>query len=475
MEEILLCKTLNSYINDPVYENIMERELKIRSNKFENNDSLIHIKEDLLTDIFNLHRQSYDIFEIEDENQLNYYFLNTRRENEILDEDDVRTYDVLKSKLTSIITKILGSNGMYKNMVIAGGFVYSYLFSKLRESQDIDIFFVSEDDNFDFESYLEKILSNLRHYYCGGYNFNISRSSNAITLNIDDNLFGFGSVTKLQFVLKSYKNISQILHSFDIGPCAIGIYDGKIFCTERFVFSLVTRQINIDHRLVSSSYIERLLKYMDRDFAVYSDIAMNICDTPEINFVDDQIYIPETLFLHPNNNIKLSINEYYSYLTKNTIMFKKHVSQLNGALLFLFYTGFINNEYIKLSYKKYFLNKLILKSENSGGYDTNDHKKSESSEKFCVKEGENYGKILMMTYYHKVKKNYCSNIREVEKIFNNIWNGKSSDDTLNNLKIDNIKDKVKFVRDNLELQGSYSSGSFEPIEVTKEEFYLGSY
>ena len=59
--------------------------------------------------------------------------------------------------------------------------------------------------------------------------------------------------------------------------------------TERCKFSLQTRRIDIDHTLVSESYVERLWKYNKRRFYTYFDIEINSGNEGSVSIDMDRI------------------------------------------------------------------------------------------------------------------------------------------------------------------------------------------
>lgn len=72
----------------------------------------------------------------------------------------------------------------------------------------------------------------------------------------------------IQLILRDYKYPSEILYGFDL-DCVGVMWDGKkLYATEIAYYSWKNKVNWFDHRRVSSSYIHRLCKYMNRGFHI---------------------------------------------------------------------------------------------------------------------------------------------------------------------------------------------------------------
>ena len=100
---------------------------------------------------------------------------------------------------------------------------------------------------------IEEIITRLKEFKSG----NILRTANAI------------SIGDVQIILRLYKNISEIIHGFDVDCACVAFDFEKIWLTPRAYFSLKYMLNFIDFDRMSPSYEFRLSKYMKRGFSVY--------------------------------------------------------------------------------------------------------------------------------------------------------------------------------------------------------------
>lgn len=75
-------------------------------------------------------------------------------------------------------------------------------------------------------------------------------------------------VKEYQCILRLYRSASEILHGFDVDCCSVG-YDGKdLWITDRALYALVNETNTVNFERMSPSYLDRLIKYGTRGFAV---------------------------------------------------------------------------------------------------------------------------------------------------------------------------------------------------------------
>lgn len=104
----------------------------------------------------------------------------------------------------------------------------------------------------------------------------IVRTQHAVTMSIftdeDLNSKDFSTyrapVFKIQVILRLYNSIAQVLSGFDIDAACIA-YDGKqLYCMQRFVRVLKCGINIVDPERQSTTYAQRLRKYLDRGVAI---------------------------------------------------------------------------------------------------------------------------------------------------------------------------------------------------------------
>jgi hypothetical protein len=153
------------------------------------------------------------------------------------------------------------------------------------------------------------------------YNANLQTSifvlqnGNTITLHVDK--------LKIQFILRLYNTMSEVLHGFDLGSSAVG-FDGKnVYFTSLSKFCY-ENMINIyDGTRRSTTYESRLQKYFHQGFKIVLpnlDISKlkttyfkykipEVCELPHLPFVYDNIdknMIIVKKFVYDNNIAPLS-------------------------------------------------------------------------------------------------------------------------------------------------------------------------
>lgn len=170
---------------------------------------------------------------------------------------------------SEILSKLIGKFRFLKtvdlkNILIAGGSVLGALCDDYYdEKSDIDLFFCRIPE-YDLNSRLRKFLIELNTYLEEYDNLiRVVRSEHAITI-----IYGPKS-HKIQIVLRSYKTPSEVLHGFDIGCCAVGIWEGEFITTTLGKFALKYGLNIFDLSRRSTSYEYRILvKYAKRGFGV---------------------------------------------------------------------------------------------------------------------------------------------------------------------------------------------------------------
>lgn len=153
------------------------------------------------------------------------------------------------------LMNLLGiTNTKEKGVLVAGGSVFCTLFGmKIR---DYDLFFYGYDESEAYEIINRTISSP---------NVNkVTRTSYAITF-VSNNIWR----TDIQFILRLYQSIPQILLGFDLDCSRIGCDGENIWITESALFSLKNSVNIVDFDRMGHSYEYRLAKYSKRNISVY--------------------------------------------------------------------------------------------------------------------------------------------------------------------------------------------------------------
>lgn len=101
-------------------------------------------------------------------------------------------------------------------------------------------------------------------HYFNRYNFNITRTKNALTFS-----FGyFENIKDYQIILRLYQTPSEILHGFDVDCCCMGYNRDGLWMTQRCLYSLTYGYNTVNFNRMSPSYEYRLAKYGTRGMAI---------------------------------------------------------------------------------------------------------------------------------------------------------------------------------------------------------------
>jgi hypothetical protein len=175
----------------------------------------------------------------------------------------------IRSKLIDVLCKL-----DMTNVAIAGGSIICYLTGDRIE--DVDMFFTAIDASLYSMNHANKtILGNINYLreelYSLGLGLIIRRTSNAITLIIAENHNDHkpNVILELQYILRIYNNVNEVLMGFDIDSCCFAYHDGKLITTKRGMFSLKYNVNCVDFTRLSPTYERRLVKYFERGFNIY--------------------------------------------------------------------------------------------------------------------------------------------------------------------------------------------------------------
>jgi hypothetical protein len=157
-----------------------------------------------------------------------------------------------KSKFSD---KLMNDFDFGKNLILAGGSVNSIILK--QEVNDYDVFCITKDYN---QAIYE--IKRLHQYLLTKTTYKIVmiRNQHAITFRSKD--------IKVQFILRLYNSIIQVISGFDIDSCCVA-YDGiHVYGMPRYVRSVIYGYNFTDPDRQSLTYSSRLIKYQKRRFAI---------------------------------------------------------------------------------------------------------------------------------------------------------------------------------------------------------------
>ena len=275
---------------------------------------------------------------------------------------------------------------------IAGGSLFTLINSGyLAQDQDIDLFLFDdyyEEKPYNYINLINRLVHRLfMDQTVSRTSIKVTDSELSTTISFDMQVLvqflplfypsptNFKTIN-IQIIKKIYPNFSLLLHGFDIGASSIGLYNDEFYMTERFYYSLITRQIPIDYELVSLSYAERLNKYSKRNLYVYS--KKKVLLNPKITIPElktDSITYPLSFF-KLFNDVEIIKNGTLSFEeTKEILNFSKQYTHVCSSKFKLFRLIYFYHLFDNYSY-----------SYNSNG-------KINSS-------GVNYSKVVSSTLYN---------------------------------------------------------------------------
>lgn len=223
-DELQMIKTRENYIRDNLYNIDLKDDVMNKDNFYD----LIEITEDVWKDI------CISIINIKDMEDL--YFSDARRKikTSITKSWEEIKEDAKKNK----IEKYFGKNK--DKVFLAGGAALSVLLN--IRCNDYDYFTTTEIKPWEIKT---------------DY------------LNVNKKTITFGRDKKVQLIKRLYKIPHEIVHSFDIDCCSVLItHDGRIYGSNRFLYSIKNGYNTVDFEYFSPSYEWRLMKYATRGFGI---------------------------------------------------------------------------------------------------------------------------------------------------------------------------------------------------------------
>lgn len=187
--------------------------------------------------------------------------------------DKINDYDSRVGILASEVFSSLPhkEDGTFDGFVVAGGFALHLLhrfgYSLLSEhpcpnAKDIDIFCVGLS-GVTMEEKEKHILSAIKNLSeCERFNSNTRIDRSTFTISLENAT----DEQPVQFIIRSYDSVSQLLHGFDVGSCAVA-FDGKRFLfTSHFKWCLEHRLNIVDPEKCSLNMEFRYTRYMLKGF-----------------------------------------------------------------------------------------------------------------------------------------------------------------------------------------------------------------
>jgi hypothetical protein len=147
-----------------------------------------------------------------------------------------------------------GFNFAENGLVLAGGCLCSLIIG--GEVNDYDVFSINDTK----EAMLAAVGQLASHLKSKVGDLQVVGTKNCITF--------VSPVCKVQVILTKYDSVGHILYDFDIGACAVGFYNNKLWFSEAALVAY-QYQCNFLHLAARSfSYEHRIFKYVRRGFGI---------------------------------------------------------------------------------------------------------------------------------------------------------------------------------------------------------------
>jgi hypothetical protein len=200
---------------------------------------------------------------------------------------------------------------------------------------DIDLFITGFENNDDLISFIQTMHS---QYFKDNQNVcKIIKTANAITYYYSVKIPNSDKSINISFqlILRSYSNLSQILHGFDLGSCSIGYNGQHIYLTSLGFNSFLYKVNLIDGTHRSKTYEKRLIKYLKRGFRIvlseYNQPFQQVLDFKYIRF-ETNMFINDYKYNVFPNQITIKSDQHIQKICKNELINLISMSDYNLAL-----------------------------------------------------------------------------------------------------------------------------------------------
>jgi hypothetical protein len=169
-------------------------------------------------------------------------------------------------------------------MLPAGGAVAKAFYRKKKsyrgvdDQEDVDIFLIGHTQ----ETAGRAIATLAAYFYDQCSSVEVFRSRHCVTFKVVfKHKRGVYAEELFQVVLKLYENHGQVLHSFDLGPSAVGWHHGRLVLTELAKYAAETGIILLNLAARRQTLEERLAKYMnEKGFGLGLPDLLALPETP---------------------------------------------------------------------------------------------------------------------------------------------------------------------------------------------------
>lgn len=171
------------------------------------------------------------------------------------------------------------------SVAVAGGYPLQLLIG--TKANDVDVFLIDPKSdgtyNEEWSGRIKKYINEMIDTYGASTTYVTEHS-----ISIDYLVISSSIPTKIQVILRVYRSLTEALMGFDIGACGVGLYQGRLYATERALYEIVNRTIMISMNRASTSYPYRLIKY------AYKGFGLHVEGVEQLLHQDDNYYFEKT-------------------------------------------------------------------------------------------------------------------------------------------------------------------------------------
>lgn len=223
-----------------------EKELKNISNREKtlSFDESLLLEQDQFDSYYNNFKSNYSII------KKKYGYVNTLNTTFIPENNIKFVKNVFRNRTRGIFDNI-------PDIIVAGGIISNiFTMNECYSCSDYDVFLLTQDKERALEivNILYERMNLLKPTH-------ILKTKNTITI--------YNMNYEVQIITKLYNSITEVLCNFDLDSCCVGYSNEELYGLPRFIRSLAYCGNILDPEKYSSSYFNRLKKYIKRGFSVY--------------------------------------------------------------------------------------------------------------------------------------------------------------------------------------------------------------
>jgi hypothetical protein len=225
-----------------------EKELKNISNREKEQtlsfDESLLLEQDQFDSYYNNFKSNYSTI------KKKYGYVNTLNTTFIPENNIQFVKNVFRNRTRGIFDNV-------PDIIVAGGIISNiFTMNECYSCSDYDVFLLTQDKERALEivNILYERMNSLKPAH-------ILKTKNTITI--------YNMNYEVQIITKLYNSITEVLCNFDLDSCCVGYSNGELYGLPRFIRSLAYCGNILDPEKYSSSYFNRLKKYIKRGFSVY--------------------------------------------------------------------------------------------------------------------------------------------------------------------------------------------------------------